>query len=123
MKKTPDAAAASGMTFRQAYEVLQRHAESLRNQDEPNIDDLLTLVEESVQAYKTCQKQIAAVEQALQKALTDMDEAVAEAAVDAPVAASTRKTGRTAKKQTGEPLGEMAQTSAPDSRVDDDLPF
>lgn len=31
-------------SFREAYGVLQRHAQALRNQDEPNIDDLLTIV-------------------------------------------------------------------------------
>ena len=31
-------------SFREAYGVLQRHAQTLRNQDEPNIDDLLTIV-------------------------------------------------------------------------------
>ena len=36
--------------FRDAYGVLQRHAETLRNQQEPNIDDLLNIVTESVGA-------------------------------------------------------------------------
>jgi exodeoxyribonuclease VII small subunit len=40
----------ANMTFRQAYGVLQQHAETLRNQTEPNIDDLLPMVEESVAA-------------------------------------------------------------------------
>jgi exodeoxyribonuclease VII small subunit len=56
-------------TFREAYGVLQRHAETLRNQREPNIDDLLTIVTESVDAYKVCQVRIAAVEKALEQAL------------------------------------------------------
>ena len=38
-------------SFKQAYGVLQRHAQTLREQREPNIDDLLTIVTESVQAY------------------------------------------------------------------------
>ena len=55
-------------TFKQAYGVLQHHAQTLR---EPNIDDLLTIVTESVQAYKVCQQRIEAVEKALEKALGD----------------------------------------------------
>lgn len=58
-------------TFRKAYGVLQKHAETLRNQDEPNIDDLLTIVTESVDAYKVCQERIDAVEKALEKALSE----------------------------------------------------
>jgi exodeoxyribonuclease VII small subunit len=49
--------------------VLQRHSESLRNQREPNIDDLLTIVTESVDAYKVCKERIDAVEKALEQAL------------------------------------------------------
>jgi exodeoxyribonuclease VII small subunit len=60
------------MTFRQAYGVLQQHAETLRNQTEPNIDDLLPMVEESVAAYRVCKERIDAVEKALEKALTDV---------------------------------------------------
>ena len=56
-------------TFREAYAVLQRHAETLRNQREPNIDDLLTIVTESVGAYKVCKERIDAVEKALEQAL------------------------------------------------------
>ena len=48
-------------TFREAYGVLQRHSETLRNQREPNIDDLLTIVTESVQAYQVCKARIDAV--------------------------------------------------------------
>ena len=56
-------------SFKEAYGVLQRHAQTLRDQSEPNIDDLLKLVEESVAAYKICQTRIDAVEKALEKAL------------------------------------------------------
>lgn len=56
-------------SFRQAYQVLQDHAETLRNQQEPNIDDLLTIVNESVQAYTICKERIDAVEKALEQAL------------------------------------------------------
>lgn len=56
-------------TFKESYSILQRHAETLRKQSEPNIDDLLRIVEESVAAYKVCQERIDAVETALEKAL------------------------------------------------------
>jgi exodeoxyribonuclease VII small subunit len=56
-------------TFKEAYGVLQQHAQTLRDQTEPNIDDLLTIVTESVAAYKVCQTRIDAVEKALEKAL------------------------------------------------------
>jgi len=55
-------------TFQHAYAVLKTHADTLRNQQEPNIDDLLTIVTESVEAYKTCQVRIDAVEKALEQA-------------------------------------------------------
>jgi exodeoxyribonuclease VII small subunit len=56
-------------TFRDAYSVLQRHAQTLREQDEPHIDELLAIVTESVSAYQICQRRIAAVEQALEHTL------------------------------------------------------
>jgi len=34
-------------TFKEAYGTLQQHAQALRNQQEPNIDDLLSIVTES----------------------------------------------------------------------------
>ena len=58
-------------TFKEAYGVLQQHAQTLRDQQEPNIDDLLTIVTESVGAYRVCQERIDAVDKALEKALRD----------------------------------------------------
>jgi exodeoxyribonuclease VII small subunit len=63
----------SEKTFNEAYGVLQRHAETLRNQREPNIDDLLGIVTESLDAFKTCRTRIEAVERALEQALGDAD--------------------------------------------------
>lgn len=57
-------------TFREAYGTLAQHAQTLREQHEPNIDDLLDIVTESVAAYKVCQTRIDAVEKALEKALS-----------------------------------------------------
>src|SRR5690606_2991308 len=56
-------------TFREAYGALKNHAETLRSQQEPNIDDLLHIVEDSVAAFKVCQQRIDAVEKALEAAL------------------------------------------------------
>ena len=56
-------------TFKEAYGTLQKHAAMLRDQREPNIDDLLRVVTESVAAYKVCHERIEAVEKALQAAL------------------------------------------------------
>lgn len=57
------------VSFKQAYGVLQQHAETLRRQSEPNIDDLLRIVNESVEAYAVCKSRIDAVEKALEKTL------------------------------------------------------
>lgn len=57
-------------TFKEAYGLLQKHAATLRNQQEPNIDDLLQVVTESVDAHKVCQERIDAVEKALMEALS-----------------------------------------------------
>ena len=67
-------------SFKEAYGVLQQHVQTLRNQQEPNIDDLLTIVTESVAAYKTCHLRIEAVEKALEKALSDTEAAPKEGA-------------------------------------------
>lgn len=57
--------------FREAYEVLRTNAQTLREQDEPNLDDLLELVNESVKAYRVCKERIDQVDKALAAALKD----------------------------------------------------
>ncbi len=99
-------------TFRDAYGVLQRHAQTLREQDEPNIDDLLAIVTESVAAYQVCQQRIAAVEQALEKALG----AAAE-----PVAPSSPGAQPAAAKQP--PAATSARPQGWDAEDDGDVPF
>jgi exodeoxyribonuclease VII small subunit len=64
-------------TFKEAYGVLQKHAATLRDQKDPNIDDLLQVVTESVGAYKVCQERIDAVEKALEAALKGDDRTAA----------------------------------------------
>ena len=91
-------------SFREAYGVLQRHAQTLRNQDEPNIDDLLTIVTESVNAYKVCKQRIDAVEAALKTALdgAGVNEAPdpAPAPPDTPGAGSIRPAPAPAEPRT-----------------------
>ena len=53
------------LTFKEGYEVLRKNAELLENQDEPDIDNLMKLVEESMTAYKACKSRVDAVQQAL----------------------------------------------------------
>ena len=73
----------SEMTYREAYAVLQKHAQTLRNQSEPDIDNLIPIVTESVQAYKVCQQRIDAVEKALAETLGDAGEAGSGASTSA----------------------------------------
>lgn len=103
-------------TFRDAYGVLQRHAETLRNQQEPNIDDLLNIVNESVSAYKVCKKRIDAVEKALEQALGNVGVESA-AYVDAPADAAAEAAPQEAYFETPE-----AHPNHP-SNSDDDIPF
>jgi exodeoxyribonuclease VII small subunit len=113
------------MTFKEAYGVLQGHAETLRNQTEPNIDDLLSIVEESVSAYRVCKERIDAVEKALEKALTDVEaeagprsgEEGAERAVAVPRARAAPAPAPAAPARTAQ-----KPTSGFDE-MDDDIPF
>lgn len=68
---TPAPSTETAPSFKEAYGVLQRHAETLRTQREPNIDELLTIVSESMQAYQVCKARIDAVERALEAALAE----------------------------------------------------
>ena len=56
-------------TFKEAYAVLQRHAQTLRSQQEPDIDNLTTIVSESLAAHRVCKERIDAVEKALEESL------------------------------------------------------
>lgn len=110
------------MTFKEAYGVLQGHAETLRQQTEPNIDDLLSIVEESVSAYRVCKERIDAVEKALEKALTDVGAEAAPRAASgdgADLAAEARAPGSapSAPARTGQ------KRSAGFDEMDDDIPF
>lgn len=100
-------------SFKESYGVLQRHAQTLREQREPNIDDLLQIVEESVSAFKICQARIDAVEKALEKELGEPQRETSERST-APAAPTTPKAAaKTASKAAAE------ATPA----TDDDVPF
>src|SRR3989339_706268 len=77
-------------SFKAAYGVLQKHAQTLREQQEPNIDDLLMIVTESVGAYKVCQERIDAVEKALEKALSDTGVMPGVGALSKPAPSSSK---------------------------------
>ncbi len=57
--------------FKTAYDVLKTNAQTLQNSQSPNIDELMTLVAESIDAYKVCQARIDAVEASLNQAFED----------------------------------------------------
>ncbi len=78
-------------SFKQAYGVLQGHAETLRNQQEPNIDDLLTIVTESVAAFNVCKERIDAVEKALEQALSGAGVSSRTVEDDVPTMVSSSK--------------------------------
>ena len=114
--KTEDMAKRS---FRDAYGVLQQHAETLRDQAEPNIDDLLTIVTESVQAYQVCKERIDAVEAALQAALVG-------AGVGASGQPSAAVTERAAEGLAPKGVSRTARQTPPPASTDvadDDSPF
>jgi exodeoxyribonuclease VII small subunit len=93
-------------TFKQAYGALQKHAEALRTQQEPNIDNLLTIVTESVDAYKVCKERIDAVEKALEQALSG--------------AGVSQSEGNYSEESHGEPPPDRGSSTHP---AFDDIPF
>lgn len=101
-------------SFKEAYGVLQQHAETLRDQAEPNIDDLLTIVQESVEAYGVCKERIDAVETALKAALDG-------AGVGASAPAAQPATERAPARAGGSASKPAAPTSFDD--LEDDIPF
>ena len=59
------------LSFKEGYEVLKRNAELLESQQEPDIDNLMKIVEESMQAYKACKSRVEAVQNALNETFKD----------------------------------------------------
>jgi exodeoxyribonuclease VII small subunit len=107
-----------GRSFKEAYGVLQQHAQTLREQDEPNIDDLLMIVTESVQAYQVCKARIDAVEAALKATLEGVG-AGAPAPLAQPPAPSPGSSPQRPERST--PPNSPPATSL--DTMDDDIPF
>ena len=59
------------LTFKEGYEVLKKNADLLESQEEPDIDNLMKIVEESMSAYKACKSRVDAVQQALNETFKD----------------------------------------------------
>lgn len=59
------------LTFKEGYEVLKKNVELLESQEEPDIDNLMKIVEESMVAYKACKSRVDAVQQALNETFRD----------------------------------------------------
>ena len=53
-------------SFKQAFDILKANAQTLEDQVEPDIDNLMQLVEQSMQAYRICKARIDAVQAALE---------------------------------------------------------
>ena len=51
--------------YRKNYQKLKKIADTMREQEEPDIDQLVAMVGEATEAYKNCQARIEAVEKAL----------------------------------------------------------
>lgn len=66
--KTP-----SADNFSKSYETLKTIAETLRNQREPNVDELIPMLEEATKAYKICKSRLESVQLALQEYLPQSD--------------------------------------------------
>ena len=62
---------AAPKTFKAAYNILKTNAAELQQQDEPDIDNLITTVEESISAYRVCEARINAVQEALDAAFAE----------------------------------------------------
>ena len=53
------------LSFKEGFDILQKNAELLESQEQPDIDNLMKIVEESMNAYKDCKSRVDAVQQAL----------------------------------------------------------
>jgi exodeoxyribonuclease VII small subunit len=56
---------AEAVSYLENYQKLKRIAETMREQEELDIDKLVVMVEEATVAYKNCQARIEAVERTL----------------------------------------------------------
>ncbi|MBJ9956172.1 exodeoxyribonuclease VII small subunit [Acinetobacter courvalinii] len=61
------------LSFKDGYALLKNNAELLEAQEQPDIDNLMKIVEESMTAYKACKSRIDAVQQALNETFKDSE--------------------------------------------------
>jgi exodeoxyribonuclease VII small subunit len=108
-------------SFKEAYDVLNRHANTLRTQQDPNIDDLLGIVTESVEAYKVCKERIDAVEAALREALADPAVAGSADARPATSASDDDQPSPSRPPRSAPPRSSQHKTGFDD--MDDEIPF
>ena len=59
------------LSFKEGYELLKKNVALLEEQQEPDIDNLMKIVEESMQAYKACKSRVDAVQTALNETFKD----------------------------------------------------
>ena len=59
------------LSFKEGFDILQKNAELLESQEQPDIDNLMNIVEESMNAYKACKSRVDAVQQALDETFKD----------------------------------------------------
>lgn len=52
-------------SYQKNYQKLKKIAETMRDQEEPDIDQLVAMVNEATKAYQNCQARIESVEKAL----------------------------------------------------------
>jgi exodeoxyribonuclease VII small subunit len=113
----------SPKTFKEAFGVLQRHADTLRRQQDPNIDELVNIVTESVSAYRVCKERIQAVELALQRTLGEAEEGSSGAALEA----STEGRLNPVKSDEGPVTTQSSPAREENAQTredfDDDIPF
>jgi exodeoxyribonuclease VII small subunit len=111
-------------TFKEAFGVLQRHADTLRRQQEPNIDELVNIVTESVNAYRVCKERIQAVEQALERTLGEAEQEGNLADPDQPgTRASSSSRGTEEEGRSEERANSPPGTAEGRDEFDDDIPF
>ncbi|QHH96402.1 exodeoxyribonuclease VII small subunit [Acinetobacter dispersus] len=61
------------LNFKEGYALLKKNAALLETQEEPDIDNLMKIVEESMTAYKACKSRVDAVQQALNETFKDSE--------------------------------------------------
>ena len=59
------------LSFKEGFKILKKNVDVLESQEEPDIDNLMKIVEESMSAYKACKSRVDAVQQALNETFKD----------------------------------------------------